>query len=409
MHPGRIRRDILSNVLAMTRITTAICVSIALFLTSRAYPASQALPNNANCLMCHSAGSLEKSADGMRVSMYVDPSYLHRSAHGSLKCVECHADLQDKPVMHAGEVAPAQCARCHTKHPDEVHAGMEMGKTAPACWDCHGSHDIKPVKDRASKVSRENSIGTCARCHADVKSLQAYRFSAHGTLKKEGELPAAVCTDCHKTHQPRKLGLSVDCMTCHAGNASEYMSGTHGTVRAKDDLFAPACVDCHGGHDVLKVSDPRSPMNRLNEPRTCGKCHDDEERMAKYGVPTNRLKIYRDSFHGKANLLVNAEVATCSDCHGAHKVLPSSNPASSTNKNNLGKTCARCHPGANMNVGKGLVHVEITREGSPLLYYVSTGFKWLTIITMVMLCGHILLDLFSRVRRKLMGSLRRGS
>lgn len=61
-----------------------------------------------------------------------------------------------------------------------------------------------------------------------------------------------------------------------------------------------------------------------------------------------------------------------------------------------------------MNVAKGATHVEITTEQSALLYYVANGFKWLTIGTMVMLCGHIGLDLFSRVRRRLVGSLRRG-
>ena len=120
--------------------------------------------------------------------------------------------------MHAADIAQVQCARCHEhkiSHPDAVHADIEQSKTPPACQDCHGSHDVKLVKDPLSKVSRKNSIGTCAKCHADVKSLGAYQSSVHGTIAKEGQLPAAVCADSHKIHQSPKLGRSVDCTHCH--------------------------------------------------------------------------------------------------------------------------------------------------------------------------------------------------
>lgn len=396
----------------MTRITSVTCLCIALSFGQLTGPAASGeLPANLNCLMCHSAGSIGKRLGDRQLSLHVNPSNLWQSAHGKLKCVECHADLQDRPQMHAADIAQVQCARCHEhkiSHPDAVHADIEQGKTPPACQDCHGSHDVKLAKDPLSKVSRENSIGTCAKCHAGVKSLRAYQSSVHGTIAKEGQLPAAVCADCHKVHQSPKLSRSVDCAQCHARQASEYRASAHGAARAAGDLNAPDCVVCHGGHDVRGISDPDSPVNPLNEPRTCGKCHDNKKLPAAHGLPSDRLKTYRESYHGKANLHGSLNAATCSSCHGAHKILPSSDPASATNNENLDKTCAKCHPGVNMNVGKGRIHVEITKSGSPLLYYVANGFKWLTIGTMVMLCGHIMLDLFSRGRRRLINSLRRG-
>gem|GEM_PF-177087 len=395
----------------ITRINRITCLWIALcFAVLGRHNAAQALPNNSNCLMCHSAGSLAKTADGKRVPLYVDPSYLHQSVHGKLRCVECHVDLSDRPQMH-GTPAPVQCARCHQQevpHPDAVHASIKAGSTPPVCRDCHGSHDIKAVKDPDSRVSRRNSIGTCARCHADVKSLEAYRFSVHGTVAREGALPAAVCADCHKVHQPPRLGSSVDCMQCHIRQGSEYRASAHGMARLSGNLNAPDCVECHGGHEAAKVSDPDSPVSAANEPRKCGRCHDNKKLMAGAGLPTDRLETYRHSYHGKANLHGSEDAATCADCHGAHRVLPSGDPASATNEANLDKTCAKCHPGVNMNVAKGAMHVRITKEQSALLFYVANGFKWLTIGTMVMLCGHIGLDIFSRVRRRLFDSLRRG-
>jgi hypothetical protein len=33
------------------------------------------------------------------------------------------------------------------------------------------------------------------------------------------------------------------------------------------------CKDCHGYHDVLRSSEPGSPVHLPNRPATCAKCH----------------------------------------------------------------------------------------------------------------------------------------
>ena len=37
-------------------------------------------------------------------------------------------------------------------------------KTAK-CYDCHGAHDILPVNDPRSHLSRNNIVATCGKCH----------------------------------------------------------------------------------------------------------------------------------------------------------------------------------------------------------------------------------------------------
>ena len=59
------------------------------------------------------------------------------------------------------------------------------------------------------------------------------------------------------------------------------------------------------------------------------------------------LKTYLDSYHGKAFFLGDVKTAVCTDCHGGHKILAPSDPASTVNQANLIATCAQCHPGAN--------------------------------------------------------------
>lgn len=385
----------------MTRGVTTLLLSIAAAAAALTGPTALCAPSgDANCLMCHSAAGISKAST----------TDLRKSVHSGLKCVQCHADLQDRPQMHAGTAAPVECARCHQQkggHYDAVHAAVGRGSKPPTCAECHGSHGVMPARDALSSVNRANATGTCATCHAGVKSLGKYRFSVHGTIEKEGALPAAVCTDCHRVHRSSTLGMTADCMQCHARQASEYLASAHGAARVSGDLHAPSCEDCHGGHEADSISNPDARMSPLREPRQCGRCHDNSELMAGYGLPVNRLKTYRHSYHGKANLHGDTDSATCSDCHSAHKVLPSTDSASPTNEKNLHKTCAACHPGVSPNVAKGKVHVEITKADSPLLYYVANGFKWLTIGTMVMLCGHIGLDLFSRGRKRLVDALRR--
>lgn len=93
-------------------------------------------------------------------------------------CGDCHgahdiAMLTDNPegglILHrrGREV----CGRCHTE-PWETYNDYYHGRAfkagawdAPACWDCHGWHDIYPTDDRRSAVSESNITETCASCH----------------------------------------------------------------------------------------------------------------------------------------------------------------------------------------------------------------------------------------------------
>jgi len=72
------------------------------------------------------------------------------------------------------------CARCHNSptspggarydsYNDYYHgkAYKQGAPDAPACWECHGSHDIQPSSDPASLMSTKNRGATCGQegCH----------------------------------------------------------------------------------------------------------------------------------------------------------------------------------------------------------------------------------------------------
>jgi len=60
-------------------------------------------------------------------------------------------------------------------------------------------------------------------------------------------------------------------------------------------------------------------------------------------LPVDQLEKYRTSVHGTKNIQGDPKVAQCTSCHGAHAILPPSDPRSRINPANLAQTCAHCH------------------------------------------------------------------
>jgi len=65
--------------------------------------------------------------------------------------------------------------------------------------------------------------------------------------------------------------------------------------------------------------------------------------MRPYNLPVDQYALYQTSGHGRLLARGDTRVAVCSDCHGAHDILPPSDPASRVFRINLPKTCGSCH------------------------------------------------------------------
>jgi len=79
-----------------------------------------------------------------------------------------------------------QCGRCHHDEAetffDTFHGKVSrLGDEAAAkCYDCHGTHDILPVTDARSTLSRRNVVETCSQCHGGV-NLKFTGYLTHAT------------------------------------------------------------------------------------------------------------------------------------------------------------------------------------------------------------------------------------
>ena len=325
------------------------------------------------CLACHSTADMQ-DASGHSIS--VDEHKFGSSVHGVLECVNCHADIKGYP--HPDKIAPVKCETCHADEAQGLKGSVHSDAAEHPCTSCHGNaHEIYPKSDPRSAVYPLNVPKTCSACHNDdgmakkhglASVYPSYIDSIHGfALSKEGLLVAANFQSCHGSHHilsrtnpasaTYKANVPATCGKCHAGIADSYADGVHGKAVAAGDTKAPVCSDCHTAH---AIEQPTADAFRMRSTPICGNCH------------TDKFSTYRDTFHSQLGALGGyGETARCWDCHGAHDVLPASDPRSPVNEDNLVKTCGRCHAGANASFVKYQPHANArNRKLNPALYFI---------------------------------------
>jgi predicted CXXCH cytochrome family protein len=148
----------------------------------------------ATCTSCHTAHRPLPSSDPQST---VNPANIPKT------CAQCHEGIEKtfmasvhSPLVTKTDKPLPVCSSCHTAHTisrtdqDAFRANVmntcgqchqevaatyfetyhgkvsKLGSAGVAkCFDCHGSHDILPVTDPRSHISRENIVATCAKCH----------------------------------------------------------------------------------------------------------------------------------------------------------------------------------------------------------------------------------------------------
>jgi hypothetical protein len=378
------------------------------------------------CLSCHEKELIKETKDGQKKVGPVMQKDLRDSVHKEIGCTECHRDASILP--HKKQLARVDCSLCH-KEADRLFGRSIHGtafkrgdKDAPGCTTCHGDHKIYRASDQRSPVFRANLVRLCARCHTDTaiqkthklpssEVIKAYENSVHGRFLKEGKsAQAAVCTDCHGTHlilgpgdpesKTNKQNVPEVCGRCHVQIYNEYKMSIHGTALKQGRMESPSCTDCHGEHTLAVVRDPKAQVYVQNVPTTCAHCHESQEIIRKYGLPSGRYSSYMGSFHGVAMKYGDLTAANCTSCHEVHRILPATDPASSINPQNLSKTCGKCHPGMKNAASIGKVHVEAKKESSRGMYFVRQFYTWFIGILMALFIAYIALDVYGRIRRK---------
>ena len=284
-------------------------------------------------------------------SLFVDQDLLAQGFHRNVTCEQCHTGVESLP--HAARLSEPQCETCHQEQVEEVSRSMhaKVIRTAdpmpPRCWDCHGAHEIR----LQSKVNPLEKIKVCASCHqkylgkmAGLKNggvlVRSYLDSVHGRRKPGTTDVGATCEDCHGHHEilpvqdPRsrvnRLNIPETCGRCHADILKEFESTVHAEVARRHDpsVRAALCSDCHTAHAITHTNTPEFMLDIVSE---CGVCHKD------------LYRTYRETYHGQVQQLGSVRVARCSDCHGTHNIRRPTDPKSLLSAANRPATCSRCH------------------------------------------------------------------
>lgn len=300
---------------------------------------------NSACLECHSDESLTMKKGEKEVSIFVDEAKLAASVHSTNSCHGCHSDLTSAHPDDSVAAKPVNCSACHPRHSESYGASVHglaaaQGNTGSAtCVDCHGTHDVLRPNSPESPLHYSRLASTCGTCHdQEAKDVGE---SVHGKALAAGRREAPTCTDCHFEHQIRSL----------------------------------AGVDAQSS-DV------------------CSTCHASERLNTKYRLPGDRVKTFFDSYHGLASRYGSTTAANCGSCHGFHKVLPSSDPASTIHPTNLAETCGKCHPGASDYFVQSKIHVDLstaTADGNDLGTQVNWWVRKIYLGMIIVVIGGMLL------------------
>lgn len=392
-------------------------VVFSLALAGLAAAAISAGADDTACLSCHSAPGFSRvGPDGNKVSLRVTREELAASVHFKVGCVDCHADLRGQSIPHRPDLQQVACLACHSKpYRDAIHVDDRGSvlEDAPGCSDCHGTHGIRASDDPKSGTHRAAVIRLCGSCHRDAgqggacsKTGRFYQGGVHASLShKDSDGPQVVCTDCHAVHDRSpsaaggsstgRLRVANTCGRCHKQELADYRQSIHGRAFARGVKESPVCTDCHSEHS------PPAAASAGRVADICSRCHEDLKLQKRLGLPANRLSSYRASFHGVAQKFGDTTVANCASCHGAHKVLPSTDPRSAVNKNNLPATCGKCHPGATANFAKGSIHVVPSPKQDAIVFWVRLLYMLFVVSVLGSFVAYITLDLIARATGRL--------
>ena len=142
------------------------------------------------------------------------------------------------------------------------------------------------------------------------------------------------------------------CGVCHPAERVLFEKSRHAAEEVR-------CISCHGGNDrslekaAAHGAGFRGRPSRPQVIQLCASCHADESRMRPYDLPVDQYALYLTSGHGRRLAQGDTRVAVCSDCHGAHDILPPSDPASRVFPLNIPRTCGTCHADSALMAGRG--------------------------------------------------------
>jgi cytochrome b subunit of formate dehydrogenase len=229
----RIRSPALLAILAVFALAGApVCSAGA--ADSKPAEAAASSTDKAVCLGCHgNEGFSLPGADGKVRQLHVPGEKFEKSVHGAFQCTMCHQDVTSVP--HSDKHQKVDCGTCHADQKKEyltsVH-GQEQAKgntKAATCVSCHTNHAIMSPKIDATRLA---IVQRCGTCHTE--NFKSYQDTYHGQVTSLGFAYTAKCFDCHGNHGIKRVKDPAStvhpdhrlqtCQKCHANATQGFVT-----------------------------------------------------------------------------------------------------------------------------------------------------------------------------------------
>lgn len=281
-----------------------------------------------DCRECHQGeASYAVSAEALRGYLSGDaadgpvgefdhgPSFAGKPTRAQIpdRCGGCHADVER---MNPIGLRTDQLARYWTSgHGKALKADGD--ERVAVCVDCHGTHDVLPAHEPASRSHPLNVPQTCSTCHADavlmaeydlpVEVTEEYRQSVHGRLLlQQQDTGSPTCASCHGNHSAMPPGFATVgavCGKCHQAAALNFASSVHAELE-----WHKGCVQCHGGgegrhfHLIERITKPAGLLiQRYAHLLTT--------------EPSPTAEEITQAIHPDPEQIIRRALPTCMDCH----------------------------------------------------------------------------------------------
>jgi hypothetical protein len=131
-------------------------------------------------------------------------------------------------------------------HGSTLLSGKDL--SSPTCGDCHGGHNIERLKTDAAKTRlRLAGYQMCVgSCHVHDAAYASYSDWYHGNAYKEGNADAPACWTCHGAHDvtaindpasktsPENLKSTCGQVGCHQGVTENFAEGWRDLVHGRE-------------------------------------------------------------------------------------------------------------------------------------------------------------------------------
>ncbi|HEX7344799.1 MAG TPA: hypothetical protein VF398_11070 [bacterium] len=258
----------------------------------------------------------------------------HQTLEGMANCTKCH--------QLGAEVSDENCRGCHKAVAERIaaqkgyHASADV--VTKTCSTCHREHNGREYdlvywpqgqKKFAHALTGYRLEG--AHEERDCRACHQPSFIRQGTFKSDESV----------RHERTFLGLSQDCLTCHADE--------HGAQ------LTDRCLDCH----TYKAWAPaenfvhdraRYKLTGKHNETGCPKCHPSQPRPAPLPAGFLVKKAGQDSCAQYQGLAFE----NCSDCH------------KDTHQGRLGSNCVGCHTTDGFRMGMAGQAFDHNRTDYPL-------------------------------------------